>query len=71
LHRPSAHLFPARSLRVNGRPVSIESWDPDQPLLYALRGPLSLQGDKPGCGLEQCGACTVIVEALEAAGIRG
>jgi nicotinate dehydrogenase subunit A len=53
---------PTYSLRVNGRPVSVESWDPNQPLLYALRGPLNLQGAKPGCGLGQCGTCTVMVE---------
>ena len=48
-------------LMSNGRPVSIDSWDPNQPLLYALRGPLGLHGSKFGCGLGQCGACTVIV----------
>lgn len=48
--------------RVNGRAVSVESWDPAQPLLYALRGPLDLHGPKFGCGLAQCGACTVLVD---------
>jgi nicotinate dehydrogenase subunit A len=35
--------------------------DPDMPLLYALRGELAHKGPKFGCGLAQCGACTVIV----------
>jgi nicotinate dehydrogenase subunit A len=52
----------AFNLRVNGRPVSVDSWDPAQPLLYALRGTLGLHGAKFGCGLGQCGACTVLVD---------
>ena len=36
--------------------------DPDMPLLYALRGDLALKGPKFGCGLAQCGACTVIMD---------
>ena len=50
------------TFRLNGRSVSVESWDPNQPLLYALRGPLALHGPKFGCGLGQCGACTVLVD---------
>jgi nicotinate dehydrogenase subunit A len=50
------------TFRLNGRPVSVESWDPGQPLLYVLRGPLGLHGPKFGCGLGQCGACTVMVD---------
>ena len=50
------------AFRLNGRSVSVESWDPNQPLLYALRGPLALHGPKFGCGLGQCGACTVLVD---------
>ena len=50
------------TFRLNGRSVSVESWDPGQPLLYALRGPLSVHGPKFGCGLGQCGACTVLVD---------
>ena len=49
------------AFRLNGRGVSVDSWDPNQPLLYVLRGPLGLHGPKFGCGLGQCGACTVIV----------
>src|SRR5881296_4648841 len=50
------------TFRLNGRSVSVDSWDPNQPLLYALRGPLALHGPKFGCGLGQCGACTVLVD---------
>ena len=48
-------------LRVNGasRSVSVE---PDTPLLYILRNDLELNGPRFGCGLAQCGACTVLVE---------
>ena len=48
------------SLRVNGRVVTIDSWDPGQPVLYVLRNSLGLHGPKFGCGLGQCGACTVL-----------
>jgi len=48
--------------RVNGRTVAIDSWDPDQPLLYLLRNSLGLHGPKFGCGLGQCGACTVLMD---------
>ena len=50
------------SLRVNGRAVTIDSWDPGQPLLYVLRNSLGLHGAKFGCGLAQCGACTVLMD---------
>ena len=49
------------SLRVNGKVNAVEA-DPDMPLLYALRNDLQLNGPKFGCGLGQCGACTVIVD---------
>jgi len=51
-----------KSLNVNGRPVSITIDDPDMPLLYALRDNLALKGPRFGCGLAQCGACTVHVD---------
>ena len=50
------------TLRVNGREQSLDADDPQMPLLYALRDNLGLQGPKFGCGLGQCGACTVIVD---------
>src|SRR5258708_28869729 len=50
------------AVRPNGRGVPAESWDPAQPLLYVLRGPFALHGPKFGCGLGQCGACTVLMD---------
>jgi nicotinate dehydrogenase subunit A len=47
------------SLQVNGQTVAIQADDPDMPLLYALRNDLGLRGPRFGCGLAQCGACTV------------
>jgi nicotinate dehydrogenase subunit A len=52
--------------QVNGRAVSAESWDPAQPLLYVLRNELGLHGPKFGCGLSQCGACTVLIDGKAA-----
>jgi len=49
------------TLRVNGRTREVESDDPDVPLLYVLRNDLGLTGTHFGCGLAQCGACTVLV----------
>ena len=48
------------SLRVNGRSHSVDV-DPATPLLYVLADDLALKGPKFGCGLGQCGACTVII----------
>jgi nicotinate dehydrogenase subunit A len=48
-------------LRVNGGNRAVESDDPDIPLLYVLRNDLGLTGTHFGCGLAQCGACTVLV----------
>jgi nicotinate dehydrogenase subunit A len=50
------------SLRVNGSTREVESPDPDVPLLYVLRNDLALTGTHFGCGLAQCGACTVLVD---------
>ena len=49
-------------LQINGRTATVESWDPAQPLLYVLRNALGLHGPKFGCGLGQCGACTVLID---------
>ena len=49
------------SLKVNGKSQLIDA-EPDMPLLYALRNDLRLNGPKFGCGLAQCGACTVIMD---------
>ena len=51
----------AVELNVNGRRVSVEA-DPDTPLLWVLRDELRLTGTKFGCGVAQCGACTVHVD---------
>jgi nicotinate dehydrogenase subunit A len=48
-------------LKVNGKAHVIDA-EPDMPLLYALRNDLQLNGPKFGCGMAQCGACTVILE---------
>jgi nicotinate dehydrogenase subunit A len=50
------------ALSVNGRPVQVAVDDPDMPLLYALRNDLELRGPRFGCGLGQCGACTVLID---------
>jgi nicotinate dehydrogenase subunit A len=50
------------NLLVNGKQQRVESWDPAQPLLYLLRNDLQLHGAKFGCGLGQCGSCTVLVD---------
>ncbi len=54
--------MPSYELRVNGESRSVEVRDPDEPLLYVLRNHLHLTGVKFGCGLAQCGACTVLVD---------
>jgi nicotinate dehydrogenase subunit A len=54
--------MPNFDLRINGRTQRVEADDPNMPLLYALRDSLELHGSKFGCGLGQCGACTVMVD---------
>jgi nicotinate dehydrogenase subunit A len=51
------------ALAVNGKTLAIES-EPDTPLLYVLRNDAALSGPKFGCGLGQCGACTVILDGV-------
>ena len=52
----------AYSLTVNGRSHSVEIDDPTTPLLYILQENFQLTGAKFGCGLGQCGACTVLLD---------
>jgi nicotinate dehydrogenase subunit A len=54
-------MAPTR-LSVNGMTVSVSVDDPDTPLLYVLRNDLGLRGPRFGCGLGQCGACTVHID---------
>ena len=55
----------AIELKVNGALRSVPA-EPDTPLLYVLRNDLALNGAKFGCGLAQCGACTVLVDGAAA-----
>jgi len=54
--------MPAYKFKLNGHATTADSWDPAQPLLYVLRNDMGLHGPKFGCGLAQCGACTVLVD---------
>ena len=54
--------MPTFSLVVNGATKTVDAWDPDMPLLYALRNQLGLHAAKFGCGLAQCGSCTVLMD---------
>lgn len=51
------------SFRVNGKPTTVDV-APDMPLLWILRDVLDLKGTKYGCGIAQCGACTVHVKGV-------
>ena len=51
----------AITIKVNGESRSVPA-EPDTPLLYVLRNDLELNGAKFGCGLAQCGACTVLLD---------
>ena len=55
----------AINLNVNGRSRAVPA-EPDTPLLYVLRNDLELNGAKFGCGLAQCGACTVLIDGKPA-----
>jgi len=51
----------ALTLKVNGKSHRVEA-EPDTPLIYVLRNDLALNGARFGCGLAQCGSCTVLVD---------
>jgi nicotinate dehydrogenase subunit A len=53
------------TLNINSRPRQVVA-EPDTPLLYVLRDDLALNGAKFGCGLGQCGACTVLIDGQPA-----
>jgi aerobic-type carbon monoxide dehydrogenase small subunit (CoxS/CutS family) len=52
------------SINVNGRSYRVEA-SPDTPLLYVLSNDLSLHGPRFGCGLAQCGSCSVLLDGVE------
>ena len=54
--------MPKLKLNVNGETRTVDVRDSGEPLLYVLRNALGLTGAKYGCGLGQCGSCTVIVD---------
>jgi nicotinate dehydrogenase subunit A len=54
----------AIQLTVNGKAVLVSVDDPNVPLLYVLRDELGLHGPRFGCGLGQCGACTVHIDGV-------
>jgi isoquinoline 1-oxidoreductase subunit alpha len=52
-------------LTVDGKPYDVDV-EPDMPLLWALRDELGITGPKYGCGIAQCGACTVHIDGMPA-----
>lgn len=51
-------------INVNGRPTAVDA-SPDEPLLYVLASELGLKGPRFGCGLAQCGSCSVLADGVE------
>ena len=51
------------SLKINGKPMTVQA-EPDTPLLWVIRDELGLTGTKYGCGIAQCGACTVHIDGV-------
>ena len=62
-------MMAAISLTVNGHVHTVDA-DPETPLLYVLSDDLQLRGPKFGCGLAQCGACTVMIRRAGGALLR-
>ena len=60
MHEPR-DVRPSIRVEVNGA-IAHSSADPETPLLYVLRNELRLKGTKFGCGIGECGACTVLVD---------
>ena len=54
--------MPTYTLHVNAGRRTVDVWDSAEPLLYVLRDELGLTGAKVGCGLGQCGSCTVLLD---------
>ena len=54
--------MPRKTIRLNGKKTTVEVADEAEPLLYVLREQCGQQGPKFGCGVAQCGACTVLVD---------
>lgn len=50
------------ALQVNGKQSTVQVDDPNMPLLYALRNDMEMRGPRFGCGLGQCGSCTVLMD---------
>ncbi len=51
-------------LKINGKQLDLGDVDPEMPLLWALRDAVGLRGTKFGCGMAQCGACTVHIDGV-------
>ena len=58
------------TLQINGQALDIGSIDPSTPLLWVLRDTLGLVGTKYGCGIAQCGACTVHLDGAPFVPVR-
>src|SRR4051812_20159698 len=68
-HPPEATMATDLKIKVNEQVRSVSS-DPDTPLLYVLTDELSLKGPRFGCGLGQCGSCSVLINGVETRSCR-